>query len=767
MSRFLAGVKNPNELDPKLRRAVEDLTAEARGNGLVAPWLRIILQRVAEIVVERRGGPSRWQRDAEAQGLDIEKSARSIDEGSDTEGTWVKLWLDLNKKLPDDYPLPEKVSGTKLSKMLEVSHGVAHVKSRDGIRESIDNWRLGDFADLVRWCETAVLGSPNAPLAVSIERLLDESDEAQPDSKAGDEPLATLRRVMHAPHELGDWLAQRGLVARLDRPGQGLSLLTPVLGPGALQIAADGEAINWDPEVSRSVEQDESWAAFDRRLRERADGRTVIDHGVLPDNPTVEQELVSKMRVGLHKLAFAATQAYAEGWRRDLAPLRGAVEHRVLIAQSTSDQSPDVADLATWVAQAVDALTAMQPGPPLLGGEALCRSLTRLMSTFTSALATGNRVALDAATVTWLTDVLWHAMTFDAAMYPRVDELALQAALVDESGSAVPTRHGEPPSVVRRDRDRSLADAVKRAVQRGFREQDSSRRRTFYGTVARALTAQHRVWERDRGPNGPAVAIVTSFDLELERALFELGVAYHVAIPVFVPRAPLADGTEVGAVEWRVGRFKGWRNCSATITDLCVPAGPRWWGFGELTHTGPPTSDMSRQQRDDVEHLANWIEGPLILKLNGSPLHDLREVDQGPNAPRHAAVLGEFDYLQVMRIDQWAFDQRLNKSATEQGLPRELITSLRADRRTWMLLGPRTADWSSRMQLFLNLSRLDTPTAPRDRFWAVSKEFDRDRSVLLDWLGVTQLRGDALDLQSEIEALTRRLEATFRETVVR
>ena len=173
--------------------------------------------------------------------------------------------------------------------------------------------------------------------------------------------------------------------------------------------------------------------------------------------------------------------------------------------------------------------------------------------------------------------------------------------------------------------------------------------------------------------------------------------------------------------------------------------------------------------REQCRHGGLDLVGPLVVKLNGSPLHRIPRsslaerqafadlgfatVDAGQGsedffgpAPstvemEHAIALGEYDFLQVTRISQWSFDRTPgDEQGREQGLPNWAIREIRRADRYWLLLGCRFADWNSRTQMHTFLGHAAVET---DRGCAISLEFDPDRIRFLDWLGITQARGDA------------------------
>ena len=184
-------------------------------------------------------------------------------------------------------------------------------------------------------------------------------------------------------------------------------------------------------------------------------------------------------------------------------------------------------------------------------------------------------------------------------------------------------------------------------------------------------------------------------------------------------------------LRWLIGTFPMQRGVVTRLEQLTVPLD----GWGWL--------DDVKQRDDDEPDLC----GPLVLKVNGSPLHSIVEETlrlKGDRPTNHALSLGEFDIFQASRVHLWA--ESVRQSHTDvgvgQGLPPWLTETMTRDDRYWILLGHRLTDWNARMRLYLYLP----DDLPKGRAVAVNREFDPDRSRVLSWLNVKPIQGDAAEL---------------------
>lgn len=552
--------------------------------------------------------------------------------------------------------------------------------------------------------------------------------------------------------------------------------VTPLLGSAVTTMDPMSGALRWDmfleaaiagtdadPELSRFVRNlvADRW---DRPRRHGLDG----PRREIPFTPTTDEERsISEVRVALGKLACQATTVFVSAATRATVPLDQWDDYEVAV--TTGDP------LFSRLHQLIDLLERHNErhgaDDNLFGGVFLKGRLCTMQRQMAAKTA-----GLTGSTVRWLTNVFWHAVICDSPVYPSLGELELQVSLfVNESR---PTRDfGAGASLIRYTLE-NVGKVAALALRRGFDpdEPPDSKRRAFYRSLGTVMHGQFADWRALMGDPEPIPLVVTSnLDLELERALAATGDRFHVAVPVyFAPQSRSSrasrgkDGGHSPAgseetIRWLVGTFSG-GTASPTVTDLQAPVSTWRWLRSLVTERGSPPA----------------LEGPLLLKLNGSPLHRIPDgssglrtcpaepVDRRRVDPRttnelsenvenesfqmlHAIALGEFDFLQVTRVNQWSIDRPSTDGyASENGLPGWLVEEILNDSRYWVLLGYNVADWSSRIQLHTLFTHV-SPQASRG--CAVAPDFDEVRLRFLDWLGIAHVRGNVTALTPAFESL--------------
>lgn len=575
--------------------------------------------------------------------------------------------------------------------------------------------------------------------------------------------------------ELDEWLEDRFEHAVGLHSGD-TRAITPFVGPGMLQVDPSKEEIRWDRSIDRAGRDDVGLGRFVMQLRdERCKGRTIDEFD--PDG--LGQSSLSDIRLGLALLAHQATTTFVQKAQVGSVPLNLWREHGVALGEDDP-----VLPVLLEVIQALEEHLEVFGEGPLLGARRLMSRLQVLLKDLAPPGVEG-KGGLKGATVEWLTDLFWHAVIFDSPLYPHIGELGVQVSLLVGRDKR-PIRRMDPPETIVRSTLRDVREQTARALRRGFEPHEpavpdkpsENTRRQFFRTLGDVLHSEFEEWASQSpstGPHAISLALTSNLDLELERGLAADGATFHVAIPVYlgIVREPVAGGANVDRkiiedVRWLVGTF----SCVATdptIDDLATPDGS--WR---------PVSTLRA-----VEGGSYDLHGPLVLKLNGSPLHEIPAnlsdggvelpdllpegrpkrrfgpLAQGDNVKveiEHAIALGEYDFLQLTRISQWSFDrvdQPSNdgsKLSASDGLPGWLIEQIRLRERYWMLLGHRLADWNSRTQVHTFLAH---DARPIDRGCAVSLEFDQDRIRFLDWLGITQASGEGTLLIDRFDAVVR------------
>jgi hypothetical protein len=250
--------------------------------------------------------------------------------------------------------------------------------------------------------------------------------------------------------------------------------------------------------------------------------------------------------------------------------------------------------------------------------------------------------------------------------------------------------------------------------------QHSAEMRKFYGAIAAYLATQYFSYLDPTFLYVPveSVAFTTNFDMELERALArvpELG-GFHLAIPILAHTR--AAPREVH-VDWLLG----------TVPAGADPSAPRWEWF--------PL---------DKTNLAEELTGPLVVKLHGSPLHQLPQPTDdtfgGPAGPyvafEHALCVSEVQYLRlIVLLDT---------------MPEFLQFILSQDNRAFFFVGHSLDEWNIRLRMFDQLypRRRQSPAARQ--LVAINPTFDVFRSSVLEALGVDRWEGSPLDLAETLDS---------------
>lgn len=601
-------------------------------------------------------------------------------------------------------------------------------------------------------------------------------------SKQG--PRRPLVRTRPAPPgtaiKVGDWLDD--LRGALGEDASRRRPLTPFLGPGVLQIAPDQEVILWDAALEAACTEDPALGRFVGALlvaRSRFRRVDTVEEG------TPEDRSISEVRLAMARLAERASAAFTAAAATRAIPLNLWESFELEVDLASDEPGPQL----TAAIQALERHRGEYEEHRLFGEERMVSRLRELQD------GLGRRGKVSGSTIAWLTDLFWHTVVFESPLYPHASELGVQVSLLAGSHER-PLQRLDPPSAVTRGTGglRRLGEATAHAVERGFpadggQATRSNKRRRLYDALADHLHAEYARWDPQARTRRrlPPVALTSTFDLELERALAAAGQVYEVALPVYVSietRSTLQPEPRVDeSVRWLVGRFGP--RADPTLDDLRRPDGP--WRMASSFQMAPGS--------------ALDLGGPLLLKVNGSPSHDLprRKGDgtydldlpevraaalaraasesgsSGGHRSRfgagivtagttvgvelhHALAVGEYDFLQLSRLSQYAFDVVVHppndstEVPAEDGLPSVLVEQLLAPERYWLLLGQRFADWSVRTQIHTFIAHEARQT---ERGCAVALDFDEDRMRFLDWLGITRAQGDLAELVRPLEDLAR------------
>jgi hypothetical protein len=576
---------------------------------------------------------------------------------------------------------------------------------------------------------------------------------------------------------LDAWLGEAPLKNRVRR-----KTFTPFVGYGAVQSGrqvddpSQADCLGWDSGLAALIGQGAAADALsrflDRVIEQRRDGRYLIPY----DEPRKE---ITELRYACLELAYHATLVLVDRWHEEPSPVCDWHLHEIALGAVARDR------LLHALKECHDRCEDVQrmPGTEshLLG---LAGLVARLRAT-DDELASGG---LSGTLVEWFTDVFWHVMTFDSPAYPRIGELTTQVSLM--MGSAEPRKYLIPISRVQRGDYEVLVEAVQKCLKRGLDAINvSAARRLFLASLADVSHVQYAEWDRRiqsgkrsrLGPRfspQPAVVSTTTLGLDLEFALAAAQASrapnrtFHVAVPVVADYARPNTGQRRVAVRWLVGDFRV-TGAPVDRASITRPTGRwRWlqhWGTGSQGH-GWPT-----------------LMGPLLLKLAGSPLHDLDRAllpetneddeltiqfpgwdptvdDPVDRYVLHAVTLDEFDVIQRTAFELFELGEQKGSGQQVRILPKWLYESMNSPERWWVYLGPRLTDWNSRMEFVLNRifvaphSRLVEP-APV----LIGRNIRPDHARILSLLRILPVSGDCFELTASLaelaDALPRMLDA--------
>lgn len=618
----------------------------------------------------------------------------------------------------DPWPIPQ------LAALVTTAQGAVQNVIRSSAKGR-PNVSLNAHANLVAWIERELLRCSENELSAMLTGLDRWLQIGQKNN--GPYIHITPPQSREPGRKIKEWA--ENTLPRLARDGG----ITTIVGAGVNQIDARSARVVLDSNLMDLVKSDQTEPEvrkfFQALLKERLDDRSSQFSAAPPER----EELVQVQ----YQLLCIAREATALLFN-ELAQAVGPIDDWDRLETNVR---------ATDIAQRLESVAALLSKHVGLHGFG-----ARAMQVRLEAMAEGIDRGLSGSEIEWLTDLFWHSYSFYATTYPRMSELALQVALVHESaGNHSPDRPRkrlEPVASVHRHDAKVVAESVKR----GFVQNDKSLRREFYDRLAEVAFGEFDRWKgwSRKGRRSPlSIVLVTTFDLEMERALAARREGrYHVALPVLEPMDPPQSRVRRGKLRWLLGTFEPGETECPSLDELENAVAWRW------------ADDLNgKEDLDD-------IEGPIVVKLDGSPMHVLpAQIQSTRSAPRvgslkdrqgaarpdsasapiHGVVLGEYDFLQYFQVELSLYARSQDST---NALPLWLFDAMKDDGRTWLLLGLRLADWNSRMQLFIHASRV---LPGRGRFFAIQKEFDEDRASLLEAIGVERVDGDLRGLVGSLK----------------
>ncbi len=326
--------------------------------------------------------------------------------------------------------------------------------------------------------------------------------------------------------------------------------------------------------------------------------------------------------------------------------------------------------------------------------------------------------------IAWLNDMLWFTLRHDIPMYLDASELTFRLSLdprIEE------LRHSELPQVAEHQRMTKKLPSYNQAIKAltdalVFIAKNHRNIPEFHRVMAATLWYQFEEYQkREREFSAPdstdiekqdainfsmlPMVITTNYDRLIEAAFRCLHKNYEVVYPVwkFLPNTD----NPMESPDWYN------RTYSYTGTD----------------YEASEPKDCSRTARADLK-----LEGPIIVKLHGSPLEPLPKSDRF--RMQHAITLTESDYLST--IVQGSHSPAVYPTWIEEFLAEK-------NNSVWWLMGYSSDDWFVHLRIYKYLSYLDLSSRNAK---ALAETFDPVRSAFLDTQQVRKVQLD-LDLVAD------------------
>lgn len=390
---------------------------------------------------------------------------------------------------------------------------------------------------------------------------------------------------------------------------------------------------------------------------------------------------------------------------------------------------------------------------------------------------------LSGAIVEWLSDLFWHVLRVDSKVPPSQAELTFYVNLFAPEESEGPKARAftrARPGDYRHHSDLQgsrLTDDIRdllrmyEADKGGHGGRWTGQRAEFAQTIAASLLESWSAEKRREVPDWrttgrlskPVVALVSDYDLMLERALIRClreDESFHVVVPVRV------GSGRASKLDWLIGTYdiNEYDSLPTFLTK------PKWAWLSE------EPSFAAADSR---------ITGPVVVKLNGSPLHRLRDADESPTIEelaletRTESLKAKHDAETQVELTAVFSEHQsveaivsLRKAILGETLAADLLgePNLRWSKTGWLFFGHRFSDWLPRLNVFVNVYGLDlgAKTArseePMDLTrvdkLAIDRDFNWPEIAVLDtlgiWRGYESLSNIANYTGPQLRAATRR-----------
>lgn len=407
-----------------------------------------------------------------------------------------------------------------------------------------------------------------------------------------------------------------------------------------------------------------------------------------------------------HQVRAAGPQAIGRWWAREeavLGPDR-------LIAREIK---------AALIAPALEELVVLgqqlrEAGDVVFGSRVASQTVQHLVDSVHATLSNEGAVRLEPLRA--LTEINWVALTRGSSIYPGWSEVLLRLTLQlgQAPGEGVAGRSlGARPHISDHTRVlERLKEIFHPPAKLSWNQpigKDASDRDRFYRTAASILHAQVEFTVRlvDHEPHSRSLVplpttFVTSFDLELETALWRIGKPFWIVSPAHV-----ADDSNVARSQlvWLAAKVVPEVGCAlTTLTD------ERDWRVASQVLHDP----FGLERREPI---VVRLAGSPLLKIQENPrdspelLEDLKNV--GFDVDHNLQLLPAFivDEYTSMRQSQaevfWATKEPPDKGSSQtRGLPDSLTADAgpKGGKRVWLALGVQVDDAAIRQRVFSHIS---------------------------------------------------------------
>lgn len=551
---------------------------------------------------------------------------------------------------------------------------------------------------------------------------------------------------------------------RADTPWQGQPWLTPILGSGPLGLPRDFL------DVATAIPGRVVDLLSEGRVLSAFAGVGADERQWLRDFVTVlvSQRLGEEWEAHIESTEAAALDSVtpADGEKRDLAEgISDLAAHLILVsAQLTrtfhrisldtcrpltrwgsersemagdhSRRQPLIDEYTALLAAAIDETDRLirielnQPDLDRQAAETL-RAIASLLSDVNNEV-TGSRPLITSLHLQQVTEVAWHMLVESVVKhaYPGWTDLLLRLVLMDSDG--VSLGHRRPRWVEVGNLAESVKSVIEPAARAAWTEANNNaenrENREFYNSVAELLWAQNQArndWfatgtstdvdtrlsaGRHSSDLPMAIAFVTSFDYELEMALWRSAAATGGTFSVVVPAYAVerSDSDEADFV---------WLEATITVPprDGSAPYEPRLEDFAAMRTPTAWRLIHSRRGSDYARH-------PYVVRLAGCPLIDLPELTsadvedlRGDLDDLHLSKAQHFfhsvtvdEYLALRQAEAewvWSRDNVVDKRPS-RGLAAEFLrTDDSTPERYWMMMGVPLRDPAIRLRILALLAR--------------------------------------------------------------